>query len=110
MQRATVYFFLGTAIGYALNYFISEPGNWQLNLFYAAAYGLAWALAYLLDDQKLSLAQKLGVSFSAMIVFAFLGSLLFGFEKAVPSVMKFSTVFVMYYLFASFRQSKSLRN
>jgi hypothetical protein len=38
------------------------------------------------------------------------GTLIFNLELAIPSILKFSTVFVAYYLFASFRGNKSLRN
>jgi len=81
-----------------------------LELYYAIAFGLAWGLAYFLDDAKFSLFQKMGLSFGAMAILVAVGALIFSLELAIPSIIKFSTVFVAYYLFASFRGSKSLRN
>ena len=81
-----------------------------LELYYAIAFGLAWGLAYFLDDAKFSLFQKMGLSFGAMALLVAGGALIFSLELAIPSIIKFSTVFVAYYLFASFRGSKSLRN
>ncbi|MDF2834249.1 MAG: hypothetical protein K0Q82_3355 [Chryseobacterium indoltheticum] len=81
-----------------------------LELYYAIAFGLAWGLAYFLDDAKFSLFQKMGLSFGAMALLVTVGALIFSLELAIPSIIKFSTVFVAYYLFASFRGSKSLRN
>jgi len=66
-------------------------------------------LAYYLDNPNLPLPKKLGISFGVMLVLVFIGSLIFDFEKALPSVFKFSIVFVGYYLLASFRQNKSLK-
>lgn len=81
-----------------------------LEFYYAIAFGLAWGLAYFLDDAKFSLFQKMGLSFGAMALLVAVGAIIFSLELAIPSIIKFSTVFVAYYLFASFRGSKSLRN
>ena len=109
MQRALTYFLIGTAISFLLNYFLLGSQGWKLDLFYGISFGLAWGIAYFLDDKKFSLAQKFLISFLAMAILVVLGILIFDFEQAVPSVIKFSTVFVAYYLIASFRSSKSLR-
>lgn len=80
-----------------------------LDFYYAIAFGFAWGLAYYLDTPNISLPKKLGLSFVAMGVLVLIGTLIFSLELAIPSILKFSTVFVAYYLIASFRGSKSLR-
>jgi hypothetical protein len=110
MQRAIIYFFAGTVISFLLNYFLLGSQGWELDLYYGFAFGSAWGIAYFLDDTKFTLPQKLGLSFLAMGLLIVAGVFLFSLEKAVPSVIKFSMVFVAYYLIASFRSSKSLRN
>lgn len=109
MQRALLYFIAGTAVSFLLNYFILGSQGWELDLFYGFSFGLAWGIAYFLDDVKFTLAQKFSISFIAMGLLAILGTMIFNFELAIPSVIKFSMVFVAYYLIASFRRSKSLR-
>lgn len=109
MQKALLYFFAGTTISFLLNYFFLGSQGWELDLYYGFAFGFAWGIAYFLDDEKFSLAQKFLYSFSAMAILILIGTLIFNFELAVPSVIKFSLVFVAYYLIASFRSSKSLR-
>lgn len=109
MQRAIIYFFAGIVISFLLNYFLLGSDGWTLDLYYAVAFGAAWGMAYFLDDEKFTLSQKLGISFLGMGVLIILGVILFDLEKAVPSVIKFSMVFVTYYLLASFKSSKSLR-
>lgn len=110
MQRTLIYFLAGTAISFLLNYFLLGSQGWQLDLYYAVAFGAAWGIAYFLDDEKFSLFQKMRISFFSMIVLVIAGALLFNLELAVPSVIKFSMVFVAYYILASFKSSKSLRN
>ena len=109
MQRVIIYFFAGIVISFLLNYFLLGSQGWALDLYYAIAFGAAWGMAYFLDDEKFTLAQKLGISFLGMGLLIIFGALLFDLEKAVPSVIKFSMVFVAYYVFASFKSSKSLR-
>ena len=109
MKRALIYTLAGTLISFFINHFLLESGGLWLELFYGFAYGLAWGLAYYLDNPNLPLPKKLGISFGVMLVLVFIGSLIFDFEKALPSVFKFSIVFVGYYLLASFRQNKSLK-
>ena len=65
--------------------------------------------AYFLDNAAFTLPQKLIYSFLPMILLLIAGTLIFNLELAVPSVIKFSMVFVAYYVIASFRPSKSLR-
>lgn len=110
MQKALVYFALGTAVSFLINYFFWSSQNTGLDLYYAIAFGLAWGLAYYLDTPNFSLPKKLGLSFAAMGVLVLIGTLIFNLELAIPSILKFSTVFVAYYLIASFRTSKSLRS
>ena len=110
MQRAFIYTISGTLISFLINHFLLESGGLWLELFYGFAFGLAWGMAYYLDRPDLALPQKLGISMMAMFGLVLIGSLIFDFEKALPSVFKFSIVFVGYYLLASFRNSKSLRN
>lgn len=81
-----------------------------LEIYYAIAFGLAWGMAYILDTPNITLVQKFGLSFSAMAILVVIGYFIFDLKLAIPSILKFSTVFVAYYLIASFRASKSLRN
>lgn len=110
MQKALVYFALGTVVSFLINYFFLSSQNIGLDLYYAIAFGFAWGLAYYLDTPNFTLPQKLGLSFAAMGVLVVIGTLIFNIQLAIPSILKFSTVFVAYYLIASFRGSKSLRN
>lgn len=109
MKRALIYLLAGTLISFVLNYFLLGSEGWALDLYYGVAFGSAWGMAYFLDDEKFTLPQKLGISFLGMAVLVVVGIFLFDLEKAVPSVIKFSMVFVAYYVFASFKSSKSLR-
>lgn len=110
MQKAFMYFALGTVLSFVINYFFVSSENIALDVFYALAFGVAWGLAYYLDAPNFSLVQKLLISFAAMGLLVLVGSLIFNLELAIPAILKFSTVFVAYYLIASFRGSKSLRN
>lgn len=110
MQRALLYLLAGTTISFLLNYFLLGSQGWELDLYYGFAFGSAWGMAYFLDDPKFSLPKKLGISFLGMALLIIVGLLFFNFEEAVPSVIKFSMVFVAYYLIASFKPSKSLRS
>ena len=110
MKRALLYLSAGTAISFLLNYFLLGSQGWKLDLYYGFAFGSAWGMAYFLDDPKFSLPQKLGISFLGMGLLVLVGLMIFNLELAVPSVIKFSMVFVAYYLIASFKPSKSLRN
>ena len=109
MKKALLYFVAGTVSSFLLNYFLLGSQGWELDLYYGLSFGLAWGIAYFLDDEKFSLLQKFGISFSGMGILVVLGILLFNLELAVPSIMKFSMVFVAYYVIASFRKEKSLR-
>ncbi len=109
MQKALIYFSLGTVVSFLINYFFLSSQNLGLDIYYAVAFGAAWGLAYYLDTPNFTLPQKLGLSFVAMGILVLVGTLIFKLELAIPSILKFSTVFVAYYLFASFRGSKSLR-
>ncbi len=80
-----------------------------LELYYAIAFGAAWGIAYYLDTPDFTLPKKLGLSFLAMAILVLIGTLLFKLELAIPSILKFSMVFVAYYVIASFRATKSLR-
>ncbi|CAD7808598.1 hypothetical protein CHRY9390_01857 [Chryseobacterium aquaeductus] len=110
MKRALIYFGLGTGISFLINFLFIDEENIGLELYYAIAFGIAWGLAYFLDNPKFSLFQKMGSSFGVMVLLVIFGALVFNLELAIPSILKFSTVFVAYYLIASFRASKTLRN
>lgn len=110
MQKALMYFALGTVVSFLINYFFLSSKNIGLDLYYAFAFGAAWGLAYYLDTPDFTLPQKLGLSFAAMGILVVIGTLIFNLELAIPSILKFSTVFVAYYLIASFRGNKSLRS
>ncbi len=109
MQKALIYFTLGTVLSFLINYFFTSSENIALDIFYALAFGLAWGLSYYLDTPKFTLVQKLLSSFAAMGLLVLVGTTIFNLELAIPAILKFSTVFVAYYLIASFRGSKSLR-
>ncbi|SIP99765.1 hypothetical protein SAMN05880574_103179 [Chryseobacterium sp. RU37D] len=110
MKKALLYFALGTVISFLINYFFYNSENLGLDIYYAVAFGFAWGIAYYLDTPNFTLPQKLGLSFVAMGILVLVGILVFNLELAIPSILKFSTVFVAYYLIASFRANKTLRN
>lgn len=110
MKKALLYFALGTVLSFLINYFFYSSENLGLDIYYAFAFGIAWGIAYYLDTPNFTLPQKLGLSFVAMGILVLVGFLLFSLELAIPSILKFSTVFVAYYLIASFRATKSLRS
>lgn len=109
MNKAALYFLFGTLISFGFNYWVSPQDGWQKNLYHGSAFGFGWAMAYLVDRPHWPLAKKLGISFVGIAVMLAAGLLFFDFQTAVPSIIRFSTVFVAYYLAASFRESKSLR-
>lgn len=110
MQKALIYFLLGTVVSFLINYFLLSAENIGVEIYYAVAFGAAWGIAYYLDTPDFTLQKKLGLSFVAMGILVLIGTLIFNLELAIPSILKFSMVFVAYYLIASFRGSKSLRN
>ncbi|ROH96802.1 hypothetical protein [Chryseobacterium daecheongense] len=110
MKKALLYFALGTVVSFLINYFFYSSKNIGLDIYYAIAFGFAWGMAYYLDTPNFTLPQKLGLSFVAMGILVLIGTLIFNLELAIPSVLKFSTVFVAYYLIASFRANKTLRD
>jgi len=110
MKKALLYFLLGTVVSFLINYFFYSSENIGLDIYYAIAFGFAWGIAYYLDTPNFTLPQKLGLSFLAMAILVAFGAVLFNLELAIPSVLKFSTVFVAYYLIASFRAGKTLRD
>ena len=109
MQKALIYFVLGTAVSFLINYFLLSSESIALEVYYAVAFGAAWAVAYYLDTPDITLPKKLGLSFIVMAILVFIGTLIFKLEMAIPSILKFSMVFVAYYVIASFRATKSLR-
>lgn len=109
MQKSIFFLLIGTIVSFLINHFILESQEWATDLYNGFAFGLGWGLAYFVDRPKWKLPKKLGISFIGILVLVILGFIFFSFEIAVPSIIKFSTVFVAYYLFASFRSSKSLR-
>ena len=109
MQRALLYFLAGTVVSFLINYFLLGSECWPLDLYYGIAFGAAWGMAYYLDDEQFTLIQKLGISFILMTVLLVAGIFIFDAELAVPAIIRFSMVFVAYYVLASFRRAKSLR-
>lgn len=109
MKRAVLYLLLGTLLSFLFNYFFSGYGAWQIDLYYAFAFGLGWGMAYFVDRTDWELPKKMGFSFIGILILVGLGFAFFNFEIAIPSIIRFSTVFVAYYLIASFKESKSLR-
>ena len=104
-----MYLLIGTTASFMANYYFLESLGWLTDFYSAFAFGLGWGLAYYVDHPEWPLAKKLGISFIGLAVLLLIGFIFFNFGIAVPSVIKFSTVFVAYYLLASFKESKSLR-
>ncbi|MFC4165270.1 hypothetical protein ACFOWU_16500 [Epilithonimonas zeae] len=109
MIKALMYFVVGTLISFFLRRFTGEPAEFLVELYVASAFGIGWGLAYFVDHPEWPLPKKMGISFIGIIVLVAIGLIFFNFETALPSIIKFSTVFVAYYMIASFRESKSLR-
>ena len=109
MQRALIFFIIGTVASFVANFYFLESQGWPMDLYYSIAFGLGWGLAYYVDHPEWPLPKKLGISFVGVAVLVGIGLVLFNFIEAVPAIIKFSTVFVAYYLIASFKESKSLR-
>ncbi len=109
MKRAILYLLIGTLLSFLLNYIFASYGSWKVDLYYAFAFGLGWGMAYFVDRPDWELPKKMGFSFIGVIILIALGFMFFNFEIAIPSIIRFSTVFVAYYLIASFKESKSLR-
>lgn len=109
MQRALIFFVIGTIASFVANFYFLESQGWLMDLYYSIAFGLGWGLAYYVDHPEWPLPKKLGISFVGVAVLVGIGLVLFNFIEAIPAIIKFSTVFVAYYLIASFKESKSLR-
>lgn len=109
MVKALMYFALGTAISFILRRITGSPVDFWVEFYIASAFGIGWGLAYFVDHPEWPLPKKMGISFIGIVFLVVLGLIFFNFETAVPSIIKFSTVFVAYYMIASFRESKSLR-
>ena len=109
MKKALMYLLGGTAVSFLANYYFMGTGEVSFDLYYAFAFGLGWGLAYFVDRPEWELPKKMGLSFLGILLLLVIGFVFFSFEIAIPSIIKFSTVFVAYYLIASFRESKSLR-
>lgn len=110
MKKSVLYLILGTAASFLFHNYVMSYGTWDVNLYYAFSFGLGWGLSYFVDRPEWKLSRKMGISFIGIAVLLVLGFLLYNFEIAVPSIIRFSTIFVVYYLFASFRADKSLRS
>lgn len=104
-----LYFLAGTVVSFLINYFTHSESLISVEIYKACAFGLGWGMAYFVDRPEWKLSKKLGISFIGILILVAVG-FIFNFETAIPSVIKFSTVFVAYYMIASFRESKSLRN
>ncbi|KQS94347.1 hypothetical protein [Chryseobacterium sp. Leaf394] len=109
MKKALLYFALGTVVSFLINYFFTDTKDLGLEVYYALSFGIAWGLAYYLDMGDFKLIQKMTFSFLAMIILVVVGVLIFNVELAIPSILKFSTVFVAYYFIASFRSNRASR-
>ena len=109
MKKSIFYLFLGTLISFFLNHYLLGSLGCKADLYHAFAFGLGWGLAYFVDHPEWELPKKMGLSFLGILLLLVIGFVFFSFEIAIPSIIKFSTVFVAYYLIASFRESKSLR-
>ena len=110
MQRAITFTLFGTLISYLFTHYVAGGNLWEVDLYNGFSFGLGWGMAYWVDRPEWPLSKKLGISLLGIGVLVALGLLVFNFETAIPSIIKFSTVFVAYYLIASLRSSKSLRS
>lgn len=109
MQKSIIYLLLGTVLSFLLNYYFLGTQGWKLELYYGFSFGLGWGLAYFIDHPEWVLSKKLGISFIGIGLLFLIGFFAFKLEFAIFAIVKFSAIFVVYYLFASFRESKSLR-
>ncbi len=109
MGKAMIYFALGTTLSFVLRRLTGSPLDFWMEVYVASAFGIGWGLAYFVDHPDWPLAKKMGISVLGIVFLVAIGLIFFNFETAMPSVIKFSTVFVAYYMIASFRESKSLR-
>lgn len=109
MKKAILYTLLGTTASFLFSYFLYFT-NWQVVLFQAFAFGFGWGMAYYVDHPDWKLSSKLGISFIGIAILIGIGLVFFEFEIAVPSVIRYSTVFLVYYLIGSFKDNKSLRS
>lgn len=109
MKRALIYLVVGTLLSFLFQFFLSGTGLPKVDLYYAFAFGLGWGMAYYVDRPDWELPKKMGFSLIGVMLLVAIGFAFFNFEIAIPSIIRFSTVFVAYYLIASFRESKSLR-
>lgn len=109
MVKALMYFVIGTLISFFLRRLTGSPADFWVELYVASAFGIGWGLAYFVDHPDWPLPKKMGISLIGIVFLVIVGLVFFNFETAVPSIIKFSTVFVAYYMIASFRESKSLR-
>lgn len=108
--KSFLYLCLGSVISTILNHYFSDNLSWGIDFYHGFAFGLGWGLAYFVDHPEWTLVKKMGISLIGVFILVILGFILFNFEIAILSIIKFSTVFVAYYMIASFRESKSLRN
>ena len=109
MIKSLMYFAVGTLISFFLRRLTGDPADFWAELYVASAFGIGWGLAYFVDHPEWPLPKKMGISLIGIVFLVAIGLIFFNFETAVPSIIKFSTVFVAYYMIASFRESKSLR-
>lgn len=109
MIKAILYLLIGTSVSFLINHYLLGSQGWEIDLYNSFAFGLGWGMAYFVDHPDWPLWRKMGISLVGIAILVMIGLVFFNFEIAVPSVIKFSTVFVAYYLIASFRGSKSLR-
>lgn len=109
MKKSILLGLIGLIISFLFLLMTGEKSLIGLYFYYSTAIGVGWGLAHYLDSNRWTLPQKLSISLISMTILLFLGVLFFDFKTALPSVIRFSTIFVAYYLIASFRNSKSLR-
>ena len=109
MKKSLLYFVLGTLLSFLFRYFYEGEQYIWLQLYSASAFGIGWGLAYFVDHPEWPLPKKMWISLVGIVFLVIVGLVFFNFEIAIPSIIKFSTVFVAYYMIASFKESKSLR-
>lgn len=110
MKKAILFLVFGTLLSGIYNYFMYPEATLGYVAYYSFALGLSVGLSYFVDRPDWPLARKMGISMLGMALLLVIGFVFFDFETAVPSIFRFSTVFLIYYMMASFRESKSLRS
>lgn len=98
-----------TIIFFLVGLIIHPDNSWSLSLYFAVALGWALGIAGYLDTPHISLSTKLLRSMLALFALMGVGYIFWGSDTMMIGMMRYSMAFMLYYLVASFRSSKSLK-